>query len=70
MATNEWQNLSPDAKADLLRQELDAFLETERKNLVVRQERYSALEKRLDQLEEAWKQIILRLGLLEGKNSE
>lgn len=68
MTTDTWSTLSPDAKADNLRQEFDAAWETERKHLVARSGRHNALERRVAVLEKALKQISLRVGFLEGKN--
>jgi hypothetical protein len=64
-----WEQLSTDEKANFLRGELDSLRETEAKNLLARADRHKGLEDRVTALEEALRQIALRVDSLGGRNS-
>jgi hypothetical protein len=68
MPAKRWEELSVDEKADALRQTFDAFDERERQNIQERAYRVGKIERRLDAMEEALKQIQSRLDCVEGTN--
>jgi hypothetical protein len=70
MPTDAWHDLSATEKADALRREFDGFREQEKENLQVRHEARAALERRMDALEEALKQMAARLDKIERKNEQ
>lgn len=68
MPAKPWDELSADAKADELREQLAAFDEREKQNILERAYRFRKIEQRLDSMEVALNDMIARLDQLKGRN--
>jgi hypothetical protein len=67
MPAKPWAELSADAKADELREQLAAFDEREQQNILERAYRFRRIEQRLDSTEAMLKDMAARLAKLEAQ---